>query len=163
MSWFQNLSDYLGENMKIRIASKDGQPIAGMLTLLISSRWTYKYGCSDARYHNLGGMAFLFWKTIQEAKRSGLEELDMGRSDLESAGLVTFKEHWGAERMTLKYWRYPASDDLEFDPVGTQAGEKDLYICAYCFLSDLRTASVSPRWLMTRPWEFTDKTCVPRT
>ena len=20
----------------------------------------------------------------------------------------TFKEHWGAERMTLKYWRYPA-------------------------------------------------------
>ena len=53
-------------------------------------------------------MAFLFWKTIQEAKTCGLAELDMGRSDLENSGLVTFKEHWGAERTTLKYWRYPA-------------------------------------------------------
>ena len=109
MAWFQNLTECLGEDLKIRIASKDGQPIAGMLTLAYKQSMTYKYGCSDARYHNLGGMAFLFWKTIQEAKRSGLAELDMGRSNLESSGLVTFKEHWGAERMTLKYWRYPAS------------------------------------------------------
>ncbi len=108
ITWFQNLSDCVGERLKIRIASKDGVPIAGMLTLAYKQSMTYKYGCSDAKFHKLGGMAFLFWKTIQEAKRSGLAELDMGRSDLESPGLVTFKEHWGAERATLKYWRYPA-------------------------------------------------------
>ena len=108
ISWFRNLGDCLGEKLKIRIASKDGQPIAGMITLSYKQSMVYKYGCSDAKYHNLGGMAFLFWKTIQEAKTCGFAELDMGRCDLENLGLVTFKEHWGAERKTLKYWRYPA-------------------------------------------------------
>lgn len=109
ISWFHNLADCLGENLKIRIASKDGHPIAAMITLSYKQTMIYKYGCSDARFHNLGGMAFLFWKTIQEAKNRELEELDMGRSDLESMGLVRFKEHWGAERTMLKYWRYPAA------------------------------------------------------
>jgi hypothetical protein len=108
ISWFRNLSDCLGERLKIRIASKDGRPIAGMITLSYKQSMVYKYGCSDAKYHNLGGMAFLFWKTIQEAKTRGLIELDMGRTDFENAGLVSFKDHWGAERATLKYWRYPA-------------------------------------------------------
>jgi hypothetical protein len=108
ISWFKNLSDCLGEQLKVRIASKNGQPIAGMVTLSYKQSMVYKYGCSDAKHHNLGGMAFLFWKTIQEAKTSGLAQLDMGRSDLENPGLVTFKGHWGAEPTTLKYWRYPA-------------------------------------------------------
>lgn len=108
ISWFHNLSSCLGENMKVRIASKDGCPIAGMITLSYKKSVVYKYGCSDAKYHKLGGMAFLFWKTIQEAKACGLTELDMGRSDLDNPGLVAFKEHWGAKRTTLTYWRYPA-------------------------------------------------------
>lgn len=108
ISWFRNLSDCLGERLKVRIASKDGQPIAGMITLAYKQSMVYKYGCSDARYHNLGGMAFLFWKTILDAKTRGLVELDMGRSDIENPGLVTFKERWGAQRTTLRYWRYPA-------------------------------------------------------
>ena len=109
ISWFRNLADCLGEDLKVRVASKDGRPIAAMVTLSYKHTMIYKYGCSDARFHKLGGMAFLFWKAIQEAKSRGFMELDMGRSDLDSPGLVTFKEHWGAERMTLRYWRYPAS------------------------------------------------------
>jgi Acetyltransferase (GNAT) domain len=107
ISWLQNLSDCLGENLKIRIASKDGRPIAGIVTLSYKTSMVYKYGGSDAERHNLGGMAFLFWKTIQEANTLGFRELDMGRSDLDNPGLVKFKEHWGAERMMLRYWRYP--------------------------------------------------------
>ena len=62
-----------------------------MITLAYKQSMMYKYGCSDAKYHKLGGMAFLFWKTIQEAKKCGLAELDMGRSDLESSGLIRLK------------------------------------------------------------------------
>lgn len=108
LSWFRNLRSCLAENLKIRIASKDGQPIAGMLTLSFKRSMTYKYGCSDARHHNLGGMAFLFWKAIQEAKTMGLTALDMGRSEIDNPGLIAFKEHWGAQRSTVTYWRYPA-------------------------------------------------------
>ena len=68
----------------------------------------YKYGCSDRRFHNLGGMALLFWKAIQEAKQEGLEEFDLGRSNSDNPGLVTFKDHWGTTRSTLTYFRYPA-------------------------------------------------------
>jgi len=109
ISWFRNLADCLGEDLKVRVASKDGRPIAAMITLSYKQTMIYKYGCSDARFHNLGGMSVLFWKTIQEAKSRGFKELDMGRCDLDSPGLGKFKEHWGAERMILKYQRYPAS------------------------------------------------------
>jgi CelD/BcsL family acetyltransferase involved in cellulose biosynthesis len=124
IAWFQNLSDCLGENLKIRIASKDGAPIAAMITLAHKQTMVYKYGCSDAKYHNLGGMAFLFWKTIQEAKRGGFAELDMGRSDLESPGLIKFKEHWGADRTTLKYWRYSAGMHLSSTQWELKAAKK---------------------------------------
>lgn len=110
ISWFRNLVDCLGENIRVRIASKDGRPIAGMISLSYKESIIYKYGCSDARYHNLGGMAFLFWKTIQEAKACGLKQFDMGRSDLDNHGLVAFKEHWGAKRSTLTYWKYGCSN-----------------------------------------------------
>ena len=50
----------------------------------------------------------LFWQTIKEAKEAGLEELDLGRSDLENQGLITFKERWSAVSSTLTTWRAPA-------------------------------------------------------
>jgi CelD/BcsL family acetyltransferase involved in cellulose biosynthesis len=108
LAWFRNLIDCMGENLTIHIVSKDGQPISSILTLSFKKTIVYKYGCSDAQHHNLGGMPFLFWRTIQEAKKKGLEELDLGRSDSENSGLVTFKDHLGADCSTLTYYRYPA-------------------------------------------------------
>jgi CelD/BcsL family acetyltransferase involved in cellulose biosynthesis len=105
--WFRNLIDCLGDQLKIRVASKDGQPMASILTLEFKRVMVYKYGCSDAQYHNLGPMHLLFWKTIQEAKNKGLNEFDLGRSDADNAGLVEFKDRWGATRSTLDYLRYP--------------------------------------------------------
>jgi len=67
----------------------------------------YKYGGSIASLNKMGGMALLFWKTIQEAKDTALDELDMGRSGIDNLGLIAFKEHWGAIGTPLSYWRYP--------------------------------------------------------
>lgn len=107
LTWFKNLIACMGKHLKIRVASKDGQPIAGILTLRYKDTMVYKYGCSDARFHNLGGMALLFWEAIQDAKAAGLGEFDFGRSDLEQTGLITFKNHWGATMSELVYMRYP--------------------------------------------------------
>jgi CelD/BcsL family acetyltransferase involved in cellulose biosynthesis len=107
IAWFRSLIASFGEYLKIRVAFKNGNPIASILTLTHNSTVTYKYGCSDARMHPLGGVALLFWKTIQGAKAAGLETLDLGRSDSSNKGLITFKEHWGAIRSPLSYWRYP--------------------------------------------------------
>lgn len=108
ISWFRNLVACLGPNLKIRLASRNGTPICAILTLTHKKVIVYKYGCSDPKQHKLGGMALLFWKTIQDAKSNGFDELDMGRTDCDEPGLIAFKEHWGATRSLLTYSRYPA-------------------------------------------------------
>jgi lipid II:glycine glycyltransferase (peptidoglycan interpeptide bridge formation enzyme) len=107
LDWFLNLTICLGEHMEIRVASKDGQPVASILTVRYKKSLVYKYGCSDARYNHLGGMQLLFWRAIQDAKRDGISELDLGRSDWDNPGLAAFKDRWGSVRSVLTYWRYP--------------------------------------------------------
>lgn len=106
--WFRNLGRNLGKDLKIRVAYKSGLPVAAILTIRTNGTMVYKYGCSDARFNNLGGMMLLLWNAIREARTEGLSEFDLGRSDVDQQGLITFKEHWGAERFPLNYWRYPA-------------------------------------------------------
>jgi hypothetical protein len=106
--WFQNLVACMGKDVCIRIASKGCQPIAGIMTLEHGKKMVYKYGGSDAKLNNLGATPMLFWRAINDAKDAGMEELDLGRSDLDNPGLITFKEHWSAARTTLTTWRVPA-------------------------------------------------------
>jgi CelD/BcsL family acetyltransferase involved in cellulose biosynthesis len=108
MAWFRNLADCLGETLKVRVVSKDGRAIAGIITTHFRDTSVYKYGGSDARYHNLGGIFLLMWHAIQDAKALGARRFDLGRSELENRGLVTFKDHWGAPKILLPYHRYPA-------------------------------------------------------
>jgi hypothetical protein len=107
LGWFRNLLDCVGDRAKIHLVSKDGQPIASILTLFHKQTLVYKYGCSDSRFHKLGGMPLLFWKAIQEAKRLGAGEFDLGRSDTDNPGLAAFKGHLGATCSTLTYFSYP--------------------------------------------------------
>lgn len=104
-AWFQDLLASLGEKTQIRLARKDGRPVAAMLTLRHGTSVVYKYGCSDEREHPLGGMPCLFWRLIEESKSWGAEQLDFGRSDLGQESLVTFKERFGATRQALRYYR----------------------------------------------------------
>lgn len=108
LDWHRNLMGAFGDALTIHMASKDGRPVASILTLTHKKTLVYKYGCSDARYNNLGGTPFLFWKAIQQAKENGAEELDLGRSGTEDPGLVDFKGHLGGIRTELSYYRYPA-------------------------------------------------------
>ena len=107
-AWFRNLAASMGDRLKIRLASRNGQPVASILTLQHKSTLVYKYGCSDKNFANLGGMQLLFWKAIQDAKRDGLSEFDLGRSDWDNQGLIDFKSRWGAAQSSLTYWRCPA-------------------------------------------------------
>src|SRR5262249_26306738 len=106
LSWFRNLIALMGDRLCIRVALKEGRPVASILTLRYQKTPVYKYGCADGRYNNLGGMPLLFWRAIQEAKREGLTVLDLGRSDWDNPGLIAFKDRWGAGRTSIAYWRY---------------------------------------------------------
>jgi hypothetical protein len=105
VEWFRNVMKFAGDSARIHIASKDGLPVAGIFTLSQGRKVVYKYGGSDARRNNLGGMPLLFWKSIQSAKESGAIEFDFGRSDLGNPGLIAFKDHWATRSLVLTYRR----------------------------------------------------------
>ena len=107
--WFQNLVECMGKDVSIRIASTGSRPIAGIMTLDHGKTMVYKYGGSDAKFSQLGATPMLFWRAIKDAKDAGMEELDLGRSDLDNPGLITFKERWSAVSSTLTTWRAPAA------------------------------------------------------
>src|ERR1700692_866914 len=107
LKWFRNVLTCLGADAQIWIAWKDGSAIASIFTLGHKQKMVYKYGCSDAHSHNLGGMQFLFWHLIRHSKEHGFVELDFGRSECANTGLVTFKDRWGTKRQLLTYLRYP--------------------------------------------------------
>jgi CelD/BcsL family acetyltransferase involved in cellulose biosynthesis len=104
--WFQNLIEGFGESLKIRVAFKDQQPVASILTVQYRDTLFFKYGCSDVRFHKLGGTHLLLWRSIEEAKRQKLHVMDLGRSDFENKGLITFKDRWGSRRSVLNYSRF---------------------------------------------------------
>jgi hypothetical protein len=116
LAWFRTLVSCLGDRASVGIARKDGRPVAGMVLLRHRDTLVYKYGASDAASHPLGSMPFLFWQAIQFAKSAGARTLDLGRSDTDNDGLVTFKDRLGAARQTLTYRRYP-------EPAVQTAGE----------------------------------------
>jgi CelD/BcsL family acetyltransferase involved in cellulose biosynthesis len=107
LSWFRNVLTCLGDSARIRVAAKNGRAIASIFSVAHKQKMIYKYGCSDAQSHNLGGMQFLFWDLIRDSKTRGFEEIDFGRSECENTGLVTFKDRWGTKRQLITYLRYP--------------------------------------------------------
>lgn len=106
IQWFRNLAACMGDRLQIRVAFKDENEIASILTVQHKDVVVYKYGCSDTAFQNLGGTPFLFWKTIVEAKAAGLTCMDFGRSDADNPGLIAFKDRWGAKSSKLTYLRW---------------------------------------------------------
>jgi CelD/BcsL family acetyltransferase involved in cellulose biosynthesis len=106
--WFRNVVACLGDRVLIRVALRNGQAVASIITMRYKDVLVYKYGCSDSHFNNLGGNSLLFWKAIQDAKESGAQKFDLGRSEKDNCGLVTFKENWGAVSLPLDYYRLPA-------------------------------------------------------
>jgi len=129
MIWFSNLIDCLGEGLKISMASMEKRPVAAILTLRFRKTVTYKYGCSDSNFNNLGATHMLFWRTIQEACSSGMQNFDLGRSDRDNEGLVTFKDRWGAERSSLTYLRHPGSRNSV--PARSWESQVTKFVCAH--------------------------------
>jgi hypothetical protein len=55
----------------------------------------------------------LIWRTIEDAMNEDAWELDLGRSDLNALGLITFKNHWGAVQTGITYYQSPGASTLK--------------------------------------------------
>jgi lipid II:glycine glycyltransferase (peptidoglycan interpeptide bridge formation enzyme) len=106
-TWFQNLVSHLGGALEIRLAYQKESPVAGILTLRFRNVVYYKYGCSDIRFNHFGAMPWLLWNAVHAAKSGGATEFDLGRTDVNDAGLLAFKNHWDSHPKELVYRRFP--------------------------------------------------------
>jgi CelD/BcsL family acetyltransferase involved in cellulose biosynthesis len=130
-AWFQKVMEHLPATATIRVAKKGETVLAAILTLESPRTLVYKYGCSDARYHNLGSMPFLFWNMILDAKQRGFTEVDLGRSKVSHTSLITFKERLGAKRKRLIYTRFPIRKSI-VPPLETALLRTAGYIFSHC-------------------------------
>jgi lipid II:glycine glycyltransferase (peptidoglycan interpeptide bridge formation enzyme) len=105
--WFRNLLESFQSAAVVRVAKREGTAIAAVLTIESARTLVYKYGCSEARFHNTGAMPFVFWDMIRDAKLRGFSAIDLGRTEIDNEGLAIFKERWGATREQLVYARFP--------------------------------------------------------
>ncbi len=87
----------------IQLAYHGDRCIAAAVFLHWHKTLTYKYGASDPGALNLRPNNLLFWSAIEWGHEHGFERFDMGRSDIDNAGLRAFKSRWGAEESLLTY------------------------------------------------------------
>lgn len=111
-AWFRNLIQFQGKALQIRLAYKDKTPISAILTLQCKGVVYYKYGCSVAEFNKLGATPWLLWRAIAGGKSNGATKFDMGRTEEDNAGLLTFKNHWVPQPQRLVYWRFPETSSL---------------------------------------------------
>jgi lipid II:glycine glycyltransferase (peptidoglycan interpeptide bridge formation enzyme) len=116
-TWFRNLVKCQGDALQLRLAYKDSQAIAAILTLRFRNTVYYKYGCSDAKFNQYGAVPLLLWRAITDGKSSGATEFDMGRTEEDNMGLLTFKNHWVPQPKRLVYWKFPEASSI--DSVGS--------------------------------------------
>ncbi len=106
-TWFQNLLECAGEAAEIRVAEHENKPIAAVFSLRFRDKLYYKYGCSDEHFNNLGATPWLLWKVVSAGKATGARIFDMGRTQEDHIGLLTFKNHWSNQPLSIVYWAYP--------------------------------------------------------
>ena len=112
-AFFRNLIRDKNGLVTIRVAFKDGIPLASILTLHFKNTVYYKYGCSDRKNKGLAATPWLLWRAIQDAKSNGAATFDLGRTDRLNSGLLMFKNNWVRASAQLTYWKYPAGGALD--------------------------------------------------
>ena len=109
IAWFRNLAECVGENLTIRVASKDGNPVSAIITILYNNTCFYKYTGVSQDAAKMGGTHALAWRAICDSRALGATKLDFGRTDLDNETLMEYKDRWASTRSGITYYRYPES------------------------------------------------------
>lgn len=103
---------------QIRLAEKDGTPLAASFEVRYGDTVTYLYGASSSTERNAMAPYALHWSALQDAKREGYRFYDfhgVNPTDTSSpyfkeswAGITRFKRGWGGEQVDyMGTWELP--------------------------------------------------------
>ncbi|WP_171631598.1 GNAT family N-acetyltransferase [Paenibacillus plantarum] len=104
--FFQRFLDYLPDHAVLQtVLDAETGEVAGGMLLLISpgdSTLYYPYGANLTEFNHKYLNNFMYWEAVKLGIRSGLKQLDLGRSQAGS-GTYKYKEQWGAAAEQLTY------------------------------------------------------------
>ncbi|KRE97051.1 hypothetical protein ASG89_29755 [Paenibacillus sp. Soil766] len=107
IGFFQRFFDYLPHHAVLQtVLDVETGEVAGGMLLLISpgdSTLYYPYGANLTTYNHKYLNNFMYWEAVKFGIRSGLKQLDLGRSQIGS-GTYKYKEQWGATAEQLTYF-----------------------------------------------------------
>jgi hypothetical protein len=89
----------------VALARFKGEWIAGAVYFEFASKALYKFGASIPAFQHLRPNNLLMWQAILRFRSQGFQELSLGRTDLQSDGLLQFKRGWGGEESVTRYHR----------------------------------------------------------
>jgi lipid II:glycine glycyltransferase (peptidoglycan interpeptide bridge formation enzyme) len=87
----------------VLLAYKDQECLAGGLFLHWQRTLTYKYAASSGEEQQYRPNNLLTWTAIRWGCENGYQLFDLGRTELDNAGLRRFKKGWGALEESLTY------------------------------------------------------------
>ncbi len=101
--YFRSLIDAFGSAAEIRVVyTRDGLPIAGVLSFFYKDAVMPYYAGSLAEYRHLAPNDFMYFDLMRWACTRGYRWFDFGRSKV-GTGSYSFKIHWGFEPKPLPY------------------------------------------------------------
>ncbi len=102
---FMHVAAVLPGALRVRVAYRDGAPLAGIIVLL-GANASYTRGAMDKSLAaRLGANEFLHWSAIQEACAAGCRHYHLGETG-SSASLARFKEKLGARPVAYAEYRF---------------------------------------------------------
>ncbi|HEY3423775.1 MAG TPA: GNAT family N-acetyltransferase [Negativicutes bacterium] len=107
--FFLNLWLTFSERQQIEVIHAEHQKkiIASILLLKFKKTVIYEYGAIDRNMTHLHPSHFLLWNAIKASQQGGYKIFDFGRTSIDNAGLMNFKERWGAKKVYLFYYYLP--------------------------------------------------------
>jgi FemAB-related protein (PEP-CTERM system-associated) len=99
---FDALIELYGPDANILTVSKDGTPVAAVLSLYFRDEVLPYYGGGTPAARALRANEHMYWMLMEHARERGCTSFDFGRSKA-GTGAYSFKKNWGFEPTPLAY------------------------------------------------------------
>lgn len=124
-SLFRKMLDAFPENSDILTVSKNGRPLASVLSFYHAGSVMPFWGGGIFEARAMRANEVMYYKLMCHARARGMERFDFGRSKTAS-GPFAFKKNWGFDPQPLTYarWTVPGQEVRDVDPTSDAYSRK---------------------------------------
>ena len=103
LAFFETLARELGDRFRLYLTrDADQQPVGGAVAIHFKDSVSVPWASSLRSVRSLCPNHSLYWRILRDARESGADTFDFGRSSA-GAGTFHFKKQWGAEPIPLTW------------------------------------------------------------